>query len=318
VRRTLVFLAAAGSLAGAAPGAQAAWAGPDPSTNFVAKPVCTGSAQCLIQGIRALDAARAALDQPRYDLPGNFAQLNPAEQAFVLTDLDRKLYGLPLIAGLTGELDQAAAAGVASGSDPHSSDPNIRSFTSNWARGYLNMPLAYEGWMYDDGLGSPNFDCTVLNRSGCWIHRHDILWEFGEGGPLAMGAAAGSGPGGPGYAMLLVQGASGYHPSYVYTWSEAAAAGAGAPSGAAPAPPSAPSSRRIRITRLRVRGHRVSFRVAAPRGVALGCALTRVSSRRVRLHRCRRSTTYTKVRRGRYRLLVRAGGRTARRYVVVR
>ena len=41
-------------------------------------------------------------------------------------------------------------------------------------------------WMYDDGPGSANVDCTSSDPSGCWGHRHDILWQFSP--PVAMGA----------------------------------------------------------------------------------------------------------------------------------
>jgi hypothetical protein len=85
--------------------------------------------------------------------------------------------------------------------------------------------------MYDDGLGSPNVDCTASHRSGCWGHRHDILWAFGPSDVLAMGAASD----GWSYVLLLVAGFPadpswddpGYTPTYGYTWSEAVADGAG-------------------------------------------------------------------------------------------
>src|SRR5438270_189666 len=80
----------------------------------------------------------------------------------------------------------------------------------------------------NDGLGSGNYDCTASNQSGCWGHRHDILWSFRQDAVLAMGAAAGLGPkGGHAYAMLLAGGYAGYRPTYVYTWSQAVADGAG-------------------------------------------------------------------------------------------
>src|SRR5438445_624555 len=83
-----------------------------------------------------------------------------------------------------------------------------------WPCGFPNLPLAYEAWMYDDGPGSGNLDCPRAGASGCWGHRHDILWDFGPGGALAMGAAAGTDPSGQsGFAMLLVQGDSTYHPT---------------------------------------------------------------------------------------------------------
>lgn len=320
----------------ACPTALAAWAGPDPSSNYAADPSCSGS-QCLADAVRILDEARANLGQPPYSLPTNFDQLSAVDQAFVLTNLDRKLYGLPLITGVTDELNAAAAAGVQSANDPSTGDPSIRAYTSNWGEGYEDMALAYEDWMYDDGPGSANLDCSSLTPSGCWSHRHSVLWEFGSG-PLAMGAADGTGPDGlPSDTLILAEGGSGYHPNYTYTWSEAVAAGAGSgnggssASGASTAPAStAPSPTRslagsvtsptpqLRIMALRVRRHSISFQVAAPGGVSLACALTRLRSRYSGFRRCSQYTTYVGVARGRYRLRVRGAGQTASRYVVVR
>ena len=89
--------------------------------------------------------------------------------------------------------------------------------------------------MYDDGLGGDNADCSSAHRSGCWSHRHDILWEFGSNDVLAMGAATARGPDGASYAFLLVGGFpadpssddAGYTPTYAYTWTQAVADGAG-------------------------------------------------------------------------------------------
>ncbi len=90
------------------------------------------------------------------------------------------------------------------------------------------MLTAYASWFYADGYGSANLDCTSPRAAGCWGHRHAVLWSFGPGGRLAMGAAAGHDRHGRnGYALLVGQWASGGHPTYYYTWSQAVAAGAG-------------------------------------------------------------------------------------------
>ncbi len=33
-------------------------------------------------------------------------------------------------------------------------------------------------WMYDDGTGSANVDCTPSNQTGCWGHRENILLKL--------------------------------------------------------------------------------------------------------------------------------------------
>lgn len=228
----------------AVPSASAGWAGSDPASNHPAGalPSACNSAplgtECVNAGVYYLDQARAALGQPSYKLPADFPSLTPAEQTFILTNLDRVLYGLPPITGLTNALNHdAQISGVASDDDPTPSDTSEEhGFTSNWAGGFANAPLVYEAWMYDDGLGSSNVTCTAGDPSGCWGHRHNILWEFDPTDVLAMGAAAGKDTSGsPGYALILFGGFPpdpdlgdpGYQPVYSYTWAQAVADGAG-------------------------------------------------------------------------------------------
>jgi PASTA domain-containing protein len=215
--------------------ASAGWAGSDPAHNYpIGKlPATCGTAPtgkaCVNAGIYYLDKARAKLAQPTYKLPADFPSLTAAQQTFILSNLDRVQYGLPPMTGLTAQLNHdALTTGVQTGTDPSPSISGLSGWTGNWAAGYPNSPIAYEEWMYDDGLGSKNIDCTASNPSGCWGHRHNVLWKFGSGAVLGMGAATGAGPkGGRGYAMLLVGGTSAYQPTYTYTWSQAVADGAG-------------------------------------------------------------------------------------------
>ena len=219
------------------------WAGTDPPSNFTMPYIpqtCwsaptgdpTGPA-CLDFSVSVLDQARASLGQPAYVLPADFDSLSPEQQLFILTNEDRQLYGLSPVPGMTDSLSQAANTGVQTDSDPWPADGAWMAYTSNWAGGFENAVLAYEGWMYDDGPASGNQDCTSADSSGCWGHRPDILWGFeSDGGPVAMGAAAGTDPSGmTSYAMLLVQGDVSYEPNYSYTWAQALADGAGGTAG---------------------------------------------------------------------------------------
>ncbi len=216
-------------------GAPAAGATPDPNRNpahnfdYRDLPAAcdnqpTGKA-CINVSVYWLDQARASLGLGPYLLPADFVSLTPAEQAFVLTDLDRTLYGRPPIGGLTSALNADAARGVQADDDPSPSDPNVGG-ASNWAGAFPNMPLAYLEWVYNDGPNSGNLDCTATNMSGCWGHRLTVLGDYGPG-PMGMGAAAGTDPENQaGYAMLVVTGDM-YSPVYTYTWEQARAAGAG-------------------------------------------------------------------------------------------
>lgn len=209
-------------------------AGSDPAHNFPlgGMPVACDSqpdgALCQNAAIYYLDQARASLGQPAYALPADFTSLSPVDRDLILTNLDRGVYGLPPMPGLTDGLDADAANGVTVDDDPHSSDPDFTYWGSNWAGAFPNIEAAYELWTYDDGLGGGNLDCTPTNMSGCWGHRHNILWSFGGTGALAMGVAAGPDASGEqGYTMLLGRGDSSYAPTYTYTWAAAQADGAG-------------------------------------------------------------------------------------------
>jgi hypothetical protein len=206
--------------------------GADPRSNFPVDQLPASCDQptspaCLDTSVSYLNQARAGLGQGPYQLPANFDSLSPQIQQFVLTNLDRIQYGLAPITGITASLTQDAMGGIVHDTDPHPTDPTFNYWTANWAGGFENVVLAYEAWMYDDGPGSGNLDCGSHDSSGCWGHRHDVLWSFGGSGALAMGSAVGTdSSGSPGYAMVLGEGEGGsYQPAYTYTWSQALADG---------------------------------------------------------------------------------------------
>lgn len=180
-----------------------------------------------------LDRARSRLHLPAYRLPANFTSLGASRQAFILANLDRVLYHLRPITGLTATLDRVARGGrpgdpgVLGDGDPFLNDPRVQT-GSDWASGFPNIVLAYESWMYDDGYRSPNLDCTSPGAPLCWGHRHVILEELRNPGPSAMGVAAGRDRSGvPGYALLLGKGRSPYTRGYFFRWRQAVADGAG-------------------------------------------------------------------------------------------
>jgi hypothetical protein len=240
-RRVLVMmvLVQAGLGAGVALAAHP-WAGSDPKSNLKVRRLPSAcyrkptSEKCVNAGVYYLDKARAKLHQKPYKLPADFAKRSPEQQVFILVNLDRLQYKLPPMTGLTNALDRDAMGGISGDpygvrgdGDPRPTDRNFSHVTADWAGGYPNIVFAYEGWMYNDGHGSPNLDCTKGSSSGCWAHRHDVLWKFAKTGPAAMGAAAGKDKHGTrGFAILLGRGNSRYHPKYAYTWDQAVADGA--------------------------------------------------------------------------------------------
>jgi hypothetical protein len=274
------------------------------------------SAACINAGVYWLDQARATLHQGPYKLPADFPTLTPEEQAFILVNLDRIQYGLAPITGLTEELDGFALTGVQHDTDPVSTDSDIQGSTSNWAGAYTNMVVAYEAWMYDDGLGSTNLDCTPANRSGCWGHRHDVLWNFNsEAGQYAMGAATGlDSSGHRGYSLLLGRGNINYAPTYYYLWTTAVTDGAGTNTYVVQRPP-------VLQVIAKAQGQTVRIYISAPTNAKVECQLSQWSGGRWNpggFYACGAPvTTYTSVSPGRYRVQVKAAGKTVTQYVKV-
>jgi hypothetical protein len=223
----LVFVASASS---------APWKGSDPPTNTplgTRLPSSCNAAptgkQCIDAGVWYLDRARAKVGLPAYALPANFPSLPPPQQLFILVNLDRVQYGLRPIPGLTAALSHdALVSGVWRADDPHPSNTTgLNTWWPGWAGAFHNAPMAYEAWVWNDGLGSKNPRCTPTDHSRCWGHRHSVLWQYGP--VLAMGAAAGrdSRHHHRGYTYLFVGGDASYKPTYTYTWKQAVADGAG-------------------------------------------------------------------------------------------
>ncbi|HEV7400511.1 MAG TPA: hypothetical protein VGN84_09615 [Solirubrobacterales bacterium] len=215
---------------------------PDPPRNLVMGELpasCNSAvggtaAACENAVVYYLNQARATLGLSAYRLPADFPQLSPDRQIFILSDLDRAAYSLPPVIGLNTELSADAAKGVAAGDDPSLSAWNYgwNAYYSNWAGAFVNAPQAYYFWVYDDGPGSGNLACNSPSDSGCWGHRHNILFDsLGSGEyEAAMGAAAGERTTGEaGYAQLTVSASPHFspRPPYYYTWVEAQADGAG-------------------------------------------------------------------------------------------
>ncbi len=169
-------------------------------------------------------------------LPTNFNSLTPAQQIFVITDIERVDRGLAPFVGLVDTFSTDAQAAPRPTPTPirPSCRPGLHlvAWGSNWAENGNPLGSNYF-WMYDDGLNSGNIDCTAANQTGCWGHRDNILsltnYQHQFGGTLLMGAAEVYGSTGNGWASdaeLLVL-ATGPLPPLSYTWAQAVAAGAG-------------------------------------------------------------------------------------------
>ena len=157
----------------------------DPTANIAPSPdfltSCSGSSYddssaCVSAALGAISNARKQEGLPAMVLPTDWAQLTGQQQLFAATDLERTVRGLPPLTGMASALDQAAAAAASANSDP--SPPAGFAWSTwggNWAGAVGNPLEAVYFWMYDDGPGSYNIDCTPANSSGCWGHRNNIL-----------------------------------------------------------------------------------------------------------------------------------------------
>lgn len=164
-----------------------------------------GSA-CITAALADINAAHAAEGVQPMVLPSSFASMSVPEQLLNLADLERVDRGMAPILGLAAPLNQDAQTAAEQNNDPMPSHFYGTVATGNWAAGYDSTLEADFAWMYDDGLGSDNVDCTSSDQSGCWGHRHDILWHFDT--PIAMGAGYAVGQYGPSMTELFVGGDS--------------------------------------------------------------------------------------------------------------
>lgn len=157
-----------------------------PSQAFLAAcdNVSNDSPTCIAAALTQIDADRAAEGVGPMTLPTNFTSLTTPEQIYVVANLERVDRGEAPIEGLSNALDSYAQAGANAGTDP-SFPPWAAGAGSTWSGG-SNIFVADQGWMYDDGPGGFNLDCTQTNHTGCWGHRDIMLAAWPS--PALMGA----------------------------------------------------------------------------------------------------------------------------------
>jgi hypothetical protein len=148
-------------------------------------PTSSQAAACDGAALADVNAARSTEGVGPMILPTNYASLSGAAQQLVVVNLERVDRGLGAVGGLSSNLDAAAMSGAQSDTDP-SFPPYAEEGGSNWASTYSAL-LADFLYLYDDGPGGVNGDCTSTNTAGCWGHRDTILADWTS--PLLMGAA---------------------------------------------------------------------------------------------------------------------------------
>jgi hypothetical protein len=212
--RSLACLAVATGLLSFASSASAQGPIPDPSANRTpsdaTNQACSSepsSQTCVTDALGDLNAARVSEGTLPMVLPGDWGSLTIPQQLLVLSNLERVDRGLVPIEGLTANLNTRAQTGADTDNDPDVMGTSGDEATGNWEGGYVSPLSSDFAWMYDDGIGSGNLDCTESTPDGCWGHRHDILALFDA--PAVMGAAYdATSPDGPSETEIFVGGDS--------------------------------------------------------------------------------------------------------------
>ena len=124
---------------------------------------------CNAAALKGIDYARASEGLPPLVLPPHFSELTGVEQVTAISNLERTSRGETSMPE-RAQLDQIAAQAAVAREDPRPPEWGAGNFAET------GTPLSADfGWMYDDGLGSGNIDCSVKSPDGCWGHRADIL-----------------------------------------------------------------------------------------------------------------------------------------------
>jgi len=194
---------------------------------------------CNQLALAAINHARRTLEKlggMSFSLPA-YQKLTPAQQLFVVVNLERTERGLAPAVVLSRSLNAVAQAGARAGRDPAMASVPRRlpgggrtvNTGANWAGGFVNPLGADYEWMYDDGPGGSNLDCRTAASRLCWGHRDIVLTGFGGhascsgGSVLAMGAGHAAAAGGYRESdTVLLAGVCGPAPTdAAFTWSKA-------------------------------------------------------------------------------------------------
>jgi hypothetical protein len=188
------------------------------------------SSACIQAEITSIDSARQGEGVSPLVWNSTLAALPEAEREFVVANEERVGRGLPPIAGLTAAANSVAQQGASGNADPNGLVvPGAVAYASNWAEDYGSLGAMFD-WMYNDGLGSFNIDCTPTHTSGCWGHRDNILLNTSNSpGYTWVGGTACASESGISYfdsCTLLWVKVPSSSVSYQFTWAQAVADGA--------------------------------------------------------------------------------------------
>ncbi len=130
-------------------------------------PACTSTpadnstAGCIDSVLHNINYARSLEGLGPLVLPSDYANDSVTTQQLILTDEERGDRGLPEFSGLDGSLNTAALLGATTDADP--SPPVGYQYTSAMSIFAQDVsPIGADfAWMYNDGYGGTNVDCTT-------------------------------------------------------------------------------------------------------------------------------------------------------------
>jgi IPT/TIG domain len=138
-------------------------------------PVDDTSAACIDSVLHNINYARELEGLGPMDLPSDYAADSVPVQQLIIADEERGDRGLSQFSGLDPALDAAALTGAQQNKDPQQPGGyQANGGGANFALDYTPLGADF-AWMYDDGPGGTNLDCTSAQPSGCWGHRDNIL-----------------------------------------------------------------------------------------------------------------------------------------------
>jgi IPT/TIG domain len=198
--RVLTALCAVAASAAAVAGAAAGPAGasgilppskPAADVSPQVVPACTTpsvddtNALCVDSVLHNINYARSLEGLGPLVLPNGYASDSVPVQQLIIADEERGDRGLSQFSGLVASLNAAALTAAQSNSDP--APPIGFSYTSagsNFAQDYTPLGADF-AWMYNDGYGGTNLDCTSPGGLSCWGHRDTILGNWADTGSTA-------------------------------------------------------------------------------------------------------------------------------------
>jgi hypothetical protein len=138
-------------------------------------PVDDTSAPCIDSVLHNINEARWLEGLGPMVLPSNYATDSVPLQQLIIADEERGDRGLSQFSGLDPALDTVALTGAQGNADPV---PPVGYDDNGGGSNFAldDTPLGADfAWMYDDGDGGTNLDCTTPGAAQCWGHRDNIL-----------------------------------------------------------------------------------------------------------------------------------------------